>query len=198
MSGHRTPDGLTHDKPGTRRNGNNGSRCCGVSQHEVDDQMGAGSTRASLHRRGEVARMPQSELGWQHGRDRSSAIRRTTRCGPCDAEPTGWSDQHGYAYATGNHGSWPADDCSAGRCAWSRSAPGEVHVRTGGAHEHGGCLTTGRCRAGSADSKNRGRARGSTVRSRVQPGQTACRQWSDIERLHLGRCPPAQASRHAA
>jgi plasmid stabilization system protein ParE len=52
--------------------------------------------------------------------------------------------------------------------------------------------------AGSADGANRGRAQGSTVRSRVRPGQTARRRRSGIVRLHLDRSGPAQASRHAA
>ena len=97
MSGHRTPDGLTHDKPGTRRNGNNGSRCCGVSQHEVDDQMGAGSTRASLHRRVKSPACRSRNLAGSTGE-----IDRPRSGGQLDAALATPSRQDG-ATSTGTH-----------------------------------------------------------------------------------------------
>ncbi len=53
----------------------------------------------------------------------STIVRRKARGGLCADERSGWSDRHECACASGNHAFWPAGDCWAGTCAYSRSTP---------------------------------------------------------------------------
>jgi hypothetical protein len=60
------------------------------------------------------------------------AVRRKARGGPCGAWRRRWRGRHGFAYADGNRASSPVGDCSAGRCACSRSdsIARDHHART--------------------------------------------------------------------
>jgi hypothetical protein len=58
----------------------------------------------------------------------STIVRRKARGGPCADERSGWRARPACACASGNHASWPAGDCWAGTCAYSRSAPVWIRV----------------------------------------------------------------------
>lgn len=61
----------------------------------------------------EVRGRPHAQFGGEHPMPRA-------RCVPCGGGRRGSIGRRAYAYAGGSRASWPADDCSAGTCAWSR------------------------------------------------------------------------------
>lgn len=110
---HRTTDGPGHHEadlgPGTPRNS-------ATVQHECARP----TAHTAADRRLELLGTTHPERDRQH----RWSIKQTARSGPCVAEQPGSLDLPWCAYAAGTRGSWLCAGCSAGRCAWTRQAPG--------------------------------------------------------------------------
>ena len=67
---------------------------------------------------------------------KAPGVRRTDWRGPWRGDQRGWPVQPGSASATGSHGSWPADGCSAERCACSRGLQDSGRAGQAGRNSH--------------------------------------------------------------
>jgi hypothetical protein len=135
-----------------------------------------GHMRAVNHERGptyaypapgrsaEVLRAAHSQQSRQHG-GRSTTVRRTAGCGPCDAGPRQWHGRRGSASADGSHGYGCDADCSVGTCACSRK--NSQHLRS--AQQSGTVLTRHASRAGRAAGSGRYGSDLLTVRGPAKP-----------------------------
>ena len=107
MSSHRISYGLTYSEAQA------GRAMLRTRVTEYQDTRAHGFCARSSGTR-EVLRAPQAKRSRQH---RRRSPRRRGERDPCRGVQQGWLGQRGSACAHGNRGSWPDDDCWAGRCA---------------------------------------------------------------------------------
>ena len=168
---------------------------------QVGHQRGTTRTTTGTDRATEVVAAGHAVRGGQHRAGSTEGVRPVrprARRGPCGDGRRGSNGRPGSASAAGSRGSWPADGCSAGRCACSLGTPDLGTAETGRClldEQPKGGLTPDGCHRTPARETRHGhatpavdRGRRSTVRRDPDHGQTVGS--SDASRRTHQRCAP--------